>query len=120
MVFGALTWRGWVAMAVAAFVLGVLIVGAANLVHWAERRAADKVETARDEGVARGLEAKGAATIGAATSQTQATAADNRKAIEALNDQAARDPNAQVPLPDSVRARVRAGDERLRGTTPLR
>lgn len=114
----ALSWRGWLAIAAAVVVLMLAIFFAAQVVQWVEQRAANRTETAMDEAKARGLEATGSATLSDAQTRAQAADAAQRQNTDALNDQARRDPAAQIPLPPSVRDRVRAGDDRLRQPRP--
>lgn len=115
-----LTWRGVAAIVAAAVVLVLAVLFAAKVVGWVEQRAANRAEAAMDEAKARGLEATGSAVLSDAQTKAQAADAAQRQNTDALNDQARRDPAAQIPLPPSVRDRVRAGDERLRGSAPLR
>jgi len=72
-------------------------------------------ELAQDDAAGRALEVTGAKTLNTAQDAARAQAQTDREAAHDLDQQARQDPAARVPLPDSVRNRVRAGDERLCG-----
>jgi hypothetical protein len=101
----------------AAAVLALLVV-ILPIVNTCSGRAVDKArsgqELARDDATARGLEVTGAKTINDAEAALRGQAQTEREAARALDAAAYADPEASARLPDSVRARVRAGDERLR------
>ena len=98
-------------------VLAVLVV-ILLIVNTCSGQALDKAragqELARDDATARGLEVQGAKTINDAEAASRGQVQTEREAARALDDAAYADPEASARLPDSVRARVRAGDERLR------
>ena len=108
-----LTLRGYLALAV---VLGLFLLGGWAGCAWQQGRidkAKREAATATDAATGSGLTVGGERATNAAVGKAQADIDQARNSADALNAQAHQDPSAAGALPDSVRDRVRAGDDEL-------
>lgn len=108
-----LTLRGYIAIALVLFVLGLGGYAGCAYMKGRAEKAEREAATATDRATGAGLTVGGERATGAAVGKAQADIDEARRNADALNDQARQDPNAAGELPASVRDRVRAGDDEL-------
>lgn len=108
-----LTARAYIAIAV---VVVLIALGGWAGCSWQQGRidkAKREAATATDAATGAGLTVGGERATNAAVGKAQADIDQARNSADALNAQAHQDPAGATPLPDSVRDRVRAGDDEL-------